>query len=144
MLPWNPDRYLGDGKTVNPEWRANMPMNPYRTVDSSSVNLTAFCGTSLNEIDLNIQKRRDEAKFRPWVYGLNGAEELNGYMDNLKAGKQVWAFKSLERGAWARLNYPGSNPPANGTVTSVPQRILWGQEPAVLTFKKPGPVPPGG
>ena len=40
---------LADGKTPNPDYRPNLSINPYRTIDSSSVNLTAFNGVSRAE-----------------------------------------------------------------------------------------------
>ena len=45
LLPWNPGPKLADG-SANPEHQPNLPINPYRTIDSSSVNLTAFNGAS--------------------------------------------------------------------------------------------------
>jgi hypothetical protein len=142
LLPWNPERWLADGTTQNPDWKPNLPINPYRTVDSSSVNLTAFCGTSLIETDLDNQKKTNEGKFRPWILGTQGATELLGYLNNYSAGKQIWYFRSLERGFWSRLNYLGSNPPAGTAPTSLPQRILWAQEPAMIKLTHPGANPP--
>lgn len=143
LLPWNPPPLLADGKTPNPEHRANMPINPYLTVDSSSVNLTAFNGTSNAEGDIDHTVQKAQGKMRPWVYGQGTAEELTDYLDNYTNGgkgvlnkklKQVWAFRSLERGATARQNLAGS---AATPATNVPQRVLWAQEPAQTTLTKP-------
>ncbi len=64
---------------------------------------------------------------RPWVYGQNVVGGMTKYLANMQDGKQIWAFRSLERGFWARLNLLGSKatPP-----TAAPQRVLWAQEPA--------------
>ncbi len=143
LLPWNPPPLLADGKTPNPEHRANMPINPYLTVDSSSVNLTAFNGTSNAEGDIDHTVQKAQGKMRPWVYGQGTAEELTDYLDNYTNGgkgvlnnklKQVWDFRSLERGAAARLNLAGS---AATPATNVPQRVLWAQEPAETILTKP-------
>jgi hypothetical protein len=133
LLPWNPDPKLADGKTANPEYKPNLPVNPYLTVDSSSVNLTAFNGTSVAEGDIDHTKQKNEGKMRPWVYGQNTSEELTDYLSNMQQGEQVWVFRSLERGFWARQNLVGSkaNPP-----TVAPQRVLWAQEPANVMLKK--------
>jgi len=126
MLPWNPEPKLADGKTPNPEYKPNLPVNPYRTVDSSSVNLTAFNGVSRVESDLGEDKQKRERKYRPWIYGQNSANEVQGYLNLLKDNLQVLQVRSLERGFGVRLNQYGSK--AN-PVTVSPQRVLFAQEP---------------
>ena len=44
-LPWNPLPNDFAGK-ANPLHRANLPVNPYRTIDSQSVDLTAYNGAT--------------------------------------------------------------------------------------------------
>lgn len=126
LLPWNPEPKLADGKTPNPEYKANLPINPYLTVDSSSVNLTAFNGVSRVESDLDPGKQQNESKFRPWIYGQNSANEVQGYLNLMKTNKQVLFVRTLERGATARLNQYGS---LATPVTVLPQRVLFAQEP---------------
>jgi hypothetical protein len=48
-LPWNPPPFAADGVTANPLHQRNLPVNPYRTIDSQSVDLTAYNGASLYE-----------------------------------------------------------------------------------------------
>ena len=91
MLPWNPLPKKADG-TPDPDHRPNLPVNPYRTLDSSSVNLTAFNGVSRAESDLDIPKQTAEGKNRPWIFGREG----QAYVANMHAGKQAWYFRSLE------------------------------------------------
>ncbi|MCC7476036.1 MAG: hypothetical protein IT425_11625, partial [Pirellulales bacterium] len=132
LLPWNPEPFLADGKTANPEHRPNLPINPYRTVDTSSANVTAYNGVSRVESDIDPTTQRNEGKMKPWIYGQSSSEELTGYLANMKSGKQVWYFHSIERGFSARLNHYNSQatPPTVG-----PQRILWLQEPAMRTVQ---------
>ncbi|MFO0790957.1 MAG: hypothetical protein U0805_15975 [Pirellulales bacterium] len=124
LLPWNPPRLMADGTTVNPEHRDNAPVNPYLTVDSASVNLTAFNGASDGEHDLD--KPKEQLKTDP-----GNMVDINDYLDNYYADKQVWVFRSQERGFWSRMNVAAS---ATG---DPPQRVLWAQEPANVFLKNP-------
>ena len=71
---------------------------------------------------------------RPWI-----PSEWADYLDNFDPAvpntppKQVWYFRSTERGATARLNAAGL---ALNPITTPQQRLLWPQEPAMLSFKK--------
>ena len=49
-------------------------------------------------------------------------------------------FTSVRRSAgyWSRLNLFGSNPAAGSSITTLPQRVLWAQEPAMVMLKKSG------
>ena len=132
LLPWNPEPKLADGKTANPDYKPNLPINPYRTVDSSSVNLTAFNGVSRKDSDIDPTKQQKENKMRPWIFGQDAANEVQLYINNLQAGKQVLYVRSLERGFSARLNQFGSI--ANPT-TVLPQRVLWAQEPPMVILQ---------
>ncbi len=77
MLPWNPEPTLADGKTPNPEYRPNLPINPYRTIDSASVNLTAFNGTSGREADYpNPSKQMDDGKMPPLGSRYDGSRPV--------------------------------------------------------------------
>jgi hypothetical protein len=95
------------------------------------VNLTAFNGLSQGEGDYpdDPDKQNKLLQNRPWGLG----SDLNNYLSKFDAGKQVWYFRSTERGFWSRLNYLGAaaTPP-----TSPPQRLLWAQEPALVNLKK--------
>src|SRR5262249_41751790 len=100
-----------------------------------------------------------EGKLRPWVLPgpVNGVDELDNYAKGMKgdntafhATKQMWFFRSTERGFWSRLNTPGwlklhgAAQAANQRVY-VTQRNLWAQEPALVDLRKPyDPVPPYG
>ena len=132
LLPWNPFPKLADGTTANPDYKPNIPVNPYLTVDTSSVNLTAFNGASEEEGDYPDKNKGNTTQtrllqLRPW------GPEVNDYLNNFQNGKQVFCFRSLERGSWSRLNVLGS---AASPATSPPQRVLWAQEPAMVTLKK--------
>ena len=122
MLPWNPPP--GEIKdAVGVDMHApNLPVNPYRTIDSASTNLTAFNGTSNAEGVLDPTKKDKEGKQRPWFAG-EATEYLNNMPDTVITDvRQVWFFRSLERGFWSRLNVVGA---ASNPVTSAPQRVLW-------------------
>ena len=131
LLPWNPPPVLADGTTANPEHRSNLPINPYLTVDSASVNLTAFNGTSSAEDDIDISTQVAQGKVRP-----GNLVDITRYRDNFKNNTQVWSFRSQERGFWSRVNLVGSNPPAGTAFSTLPQRVLWAQEPANVFLKR--------
>jgi hypothetical protein len=134
LLPWNPESKLANGEP-NPEWRPNMPINPYRTIDSSSVNLTAFNGVSkveANYAQVDRPKQQQELfQLRPWED--SNTEQSDYVTKTFVTGGQVWDFRSQERGWWSRLNVLGSvaSPAAN-----VPQRVVWGQEPPMVKLKQ--------
>ena len=131
LLPWNPAPFLANGTTANPEYKSNLPINPYLTVDTASVNLTAFNGPSEQEHVMAPAGTSNKLKkARPWV---PGSDEIKSYLDHVEDGTQAWYFRSSERGAWARLNMAGQ---AATPVTSPPQRVLWAQEPAMIDFRK--------
>ncbi len=125
MLPWNPQPLLADGKTANPEYNANLPINPYLTVDTASVNLTAFNGTSRVEHDLDPDIQNKQGKIDP-----GNLVDVRKYLNNFDASRQVWDFRSQERGFWSRVNSP------TATTQALPQRVLWAQEPANILLKK--------
>lgn len=139
MLPWNPAPGSFKDSAGQDMYRANMPINPYRTVDTSSVNLTAFNGVSDAEANYPSaalpNAQADLLQKRPW--DMTDVAEMIKPGGTFTTGKQVWYFRSTERGAWSRLNVLGSNPTAPATATSPPQRVLWTQEPAMVRFKKP-------
>ena len=125
MLPWNPQPLLADGKTANPEYNANLPINPYLTVDTASVNLTAFNGTSRVEHDVDPDVQNTIGMIDP-----GNLVDVKKYLPNFDASRQVWDFRSQERGFWARVNSP------TATTQVLPQRVLWAQEPARILLKK--------
>ena len=50
---------------------------------------------------------------------------------------QVWYFRSLERGFWSRLQPFRLRPRSRGlSVNTLPQRLLWSQEPANVFLQK--------
>ena len=137
--PWNPPPLKADGKTPNPEYNASLPVNPYRTVDTSTVDLTAFNGASNAEAELSTHdpnKSQQEGKIRPFGpdlangnYALQMRPTLNpdwrfgprSLASSTFAPPQVWYFKSHERGVWNQMNLAAlTTPPA--------QRLLWPQE----------------
>jgi hypothetical protein len=133
-LPWNPAPGQFKDQIGNDLYRPNLPINPYRTVDSSSVDLTAFNGTTSAEANYPDPAHPDTQKQlfqkRPWE-----TSEVNDYLTSYNADKQVFHFRSTERGGWARLNILGA---AATPATSPPQRLVWAQEPARVKFKLPG------
>lgn len=158
-LPWNPPPGEYKDATGADIYRPNLPVNPYRTIDSSTVNLTAFNGTSSNESIIGNSDNRNiaEGKLRPWVSqgggtpSTTGKTELDEYLEQTKgvpgttdpenttqSAKQIWSFRSVERGFWSRLSTAGwiGTTPANQGA-SVPQRNLWAQEPALVELRQP-------
>jgi hypothetical protein len=152
-LPWNPLPGQYKDAAGTDLYRPNLPVNPYRTIDSSTVNLTAFNGTSSEEhaIGMNNGLAVEEGKLRPWESGAGaGVPELRTYVDGLRgddtdpthSAKQTWSFRSVERGFWSRLSALGWVNTGTGTQApnqgvSTPQRILWTQEPALVDLRWP-------
>ncbi len=136
-LPWNPLPGKYKDPAGNDLHRPNLPINPYRTIDSSTVNLTAFNGPSSEEHIIGGKDHADqpeiEGKLRPWELASG---ELTKYLQNMPQGRQVWYFRSTERGFWNRLNFAAG---AGATPTKVapPERVLWAQEPALVDLRKP-------
>lgn len=127
LLPWNPEPKLANGKP-NPEHQPNLPINPYRTVDSSSVDLTAFNGVSSREDGYaNASTQGNLGQHRPWE-----TSEQTDYRNKLNGTSgppvQAWYMKSLERGHWNQLNLAGA--------AAVTQRELWAQEPAHVDLRR--------
>ena len=136
--PWNPPPLKADGKTANPEYNALLPVNPYRTVDTSTVDLTSFNGASNAEQELATHdktKAQNEGKMRPFgpdlasgdfqtamttLASTSPAWSFKGQL--FRSPKQVWYFKSHERGVWNQMNL-------SALATAPPQRLLWPQEP---------------
>ena len=82
-LPWNPLPTLADGKP-NPQHDPKLPVNLYRTIDTASVDLTAFNGTSRREPDMARTVVQNEAKWLPHndlqfrdEYGFQGRTSTN-------------------------------------------------------------------
>ncbi len=129
LLPWNPPPGQFYDSTDDPTNAAthaqhdmhkpNLPVNPYLTVDTSSVDLTAFNGVSNAEgnyqdrggpgqpnppggggITVGKTVQSQLGQFRPWV-----PVEANDFKTNMQQkGSQVFHFKSLERGAYGLLS----------------------------------------
>ncbi len=153
-LPWNPPpgQFFEPAPTaVNPAaqsdmYRPNMPINPYRTIDTASVNVTAFNGASENaessypKDSPAANAQVDFLQMRPWVIteqDVNATNSKPGYAKGFKDGKQVFAFRSSERGGWARLNMSGVMAPSG---LPSQQRVLWAQEPAMTTLSYQTPA----
>lgn len=153
QLPWNPPPGLyfepdpttaATGANPNPMrdmYKPNLPINPYRTIDTASVNLTAFNGVSEAEANYPSHApgyasfQKEVGQKRPWVPS-EWSDYLSNFGINAPPGsvpKQIWYFRSTERGASARLNTAGL---ALNPITTPEQRLLWPQEPAMLSFKK--------
>ncbi len=117
-LPWNPLPKLPDGKD-NPQHDPKLPVNVYRTIDTSSVDLTAFNGASSRE-PVDTSGARREHRWLP----ENQSEFEKMYGPYGAAGDpRDWIhLKSLERGAHA------SDQTTAGNLALVP-RALWRQEP---------------
>ena len=107
LLPWNPPPGQYFDTNVKPPrdlYRPNLPVNPYRTIDSASVNLTAFNGVSAAEGKIDTNKRTREGKVRPWAGGERNEASL--YPDAMfntkfedptaKNSHQVWYFRSQD------------------------------------------------
>jgi hypothetical protein len=117
LLPWNP--LPGEA-----DHRPGLPVNPYRTIDLSSVDLTAFDGASAAE---HGTATNTNDKYRP--FSKNPAEGRGRFMNN--RDDQQWYFKSLERGIYARFGLVNPTP----TVAFPAQRSLWAQEPVIGTVR---------
>jgi hypothetical protein len=147
LLPWNPPpgqffaRPTSPGAPGADLHRPNLPINPYRTVDTASVNLTAFNGVSEGEAHYPFGNEAQDVlrQNRPWLLGT----ELSKYLTRFSPAKyqdvgQILAFKSVERGTWSRLSEIKTLP---STVTLPPnykpaaQRVLWAQEPPMVSLK---------
>lgn len=116
-LPWNPLPTLPDGKP-NPQHEPKLPVNIYRTIDSSSVDLTAFNGTSSREA---VDTTRAAAE-KLWLPENNNSLEFTKMFG--KTGDQRIHMRSLERGTHALdAIAPNVNP------LQIAARMLWRQEP---------------
>jgi len=125
-LPWNPPPGQYKDASGADLHLPNLPVNPYRTIDSSSVDLTAFNGASRREADMDNQVVNNEAKWLPDA-PLDATQQPRfryEYGPFLAGNPQTPVhrlhFKSLERGAH-------DNDPTMALV-SLP-RTLWLQEP---------------
>lgn len=125
-LPWNPPPGQYKDASGADMHMPNLPVNPYRTIDSSSVDLTAFNGTSRREADMDNQVVNNEAKWLPDA-PLDATQqprfryEFGPFIQgNPQNPVHRLHFKSLERGAH-------DNDPTMAQV-SLP-RTLWQQEP---------------
>ena len=127
-LPWNPLPMLPDGK-LNPKHNAKLPVNLYLTIDTSSVDLTTFNGTSRREPDMNQTTVQSEAKQLPDApnsLSPYSFDKVFGYLGRTAAKVSRLSFRSLERGFHASAKSLG-NPP-NNELPLVP-RAMWRQEP---------------
>ncbi len=156
LLPWNPPpgqmydagdppkyKWANNVQVSNPKWtlvehakhdlhQPNLPVNPYLTVDTASIDLTAFNGVSNAEgsyPDIGTQNGKQKQKklgqFRPWAPKeeypalVSSGNDIKQTMDE---GTQIWQFKSLERGAYSQLSTThliNAYPPG-GTITPNP------------------------
>lgn len=132
-LPWNPMPTLPDG-SANPSHNPAIPVNVYRTIDTSSVDLTAFNGASSREPDDPNRSIVDQ--FARWLPDLDPTKMLNFEnkfgerpLLDYKAGTVApgdihrWGLKSLERGVHRSALLTG------GTELPIAPRELWRQEP---------------
>jgi hypothetical protein len=114
-LPWNPPPTLPDG-SANAQHDPKLPVNPYRTIDSSGVDLTIFNGASRRELDTENATTRARllpskpATFWDFVDTFNGPRRIH--------------FRSLERGT-----HPVDQIAAPDIAVQIAARALWRQEP---------------
>ncbi len=131
MLPWNPQPKLPNGED-NPQHDARLPVNEYRTIDTSSVDLTVYNGVSRREMDTDnaehngrvLPVKVDSGSKMQAVRNRFGA--IDTATGNVTQGTHRLHFRSLERGAHAKDRV------ANGVDLDVAARALWRQEPINL------------
>jgi hypothetical protein len=151
LVPWNPPPGQVKDATGKDMHKPNLPINPYRTVDSSSVDLTAFNGVSDAEGSYPTEpigvtardQQHDFGQFRPWKRNEREPFSGNSYKSHMNPPApppnpftprdpivlQVWNFKSVERGGWNHLNLTQpARPP-------FPARTIWAQEPAHVEMR---------
>jgi hypothetical protein len=120
-LPWNPLPTLPDGKKNN-DHDPRLPVNLYRTIDTASVDLTAFNGASSRE-PVNTIEAQAEARWLP--------EQLTQFAPMYSAGgEHRLHMRSLERGFKAVDNIAPNG--ATPIQLQVGPRTLWRQEPINL------------
>jgi hypothetical protein len=103
LLPWNPLPTYPDG-TANSDFNAALAVNPYLTVDSSSVDMTAFNGATNLEDTLP----RDSAMIAK-IGGVNGS--LQKTDDSTATGANQGDWQKMKRS----MPYDGT---AGGTSSS--------------------------
>ncbi len=161
LLPWNPPPgQIKDvtGADIN---QPNLPVNPYLTVDTSSVDLTAFNGVSDAEGnypdnpsgDTGKVKQRKLGQFRPWIRTdsptppPNLPGQTGFYLNMNQKGAQVWQFKSRERGAYNQLSTThlirDYTTPTNTSdrLLPLPQRVIFAGEPVTGSIADFNPDP---
>ncbi|HEY4259281.1 MAG TPA: hypothetical protein VGM98_03935, partial [Schlesneria sp.] len=162
LLPWNPLPMLPpDSKnpngSPNPDYKPGLLVNPYLTVDSSSVDITAYNGADyhegeLQETDAKLQSTDDATKipkrqtdwYKQKRFMPGNGTTLNGRSNSdfdggAKPTIQFFHFKSLERGYHSKVAYTTI---VTDEVTRAP-RTLWEQEPANVKQPVPGQLTPG-
>lgn len=139
LLPWNPPPGQIKDVAGNDQNQPNLPVNPYLTVDTASVDLTAFNGVSEGEGNYPDRKggqtsqvvQGNLGQFRPWVpkeAPLPLVPNAPGFYYNMAVkGTQIWQFKSRERGLYSQL----STTHLFNQLQPLPQRVLMAQEPVV-------------
>lgn len=128
-LPWNPLPTMVDskGKTIpHPQHDAKLPVNLYRTIDTASVDLTTFNGTSRREPDLAPSVVRTEAKSlpnNPQATSPYSFDKVYGFLGRgPQSAQHRLSFRSLERGLHA------TDKTTAGDLLLAP-RLMWRQEP---------------
>ncbi|MEX2167919.1 MAG: hypothetical protein WD851_01290 [Pirellulales bacterium] len=130
LLPWNPPPLRADG-SQDDEHQPNLTVNLYRTIDSSSSDLTAFNGVSEREASQAGTLQVDKNQLRPWV---SDSSEITRYVQNIRRKGNGWEgqwvrLRTHERGTTAAMTTLRG--PANETF---PTRAIWQQEPARIGF----------
>jgi hypothetical protein len=124
-LPWNPLPTLPgpNGTTVpNPQHDPNLPVNVYRTIDTASVDLTTFNGTSRREATMANASIITQIPTEPRPYSPNSFQHVFGFQGRSSTDKHRLSFRSLERGAHA------TDQTTAGNLLLAP-RLMWRQEP---------------
>lgn len=141
-LPWNPLPTLPNGKP-NDEYDPKLPVNVYRTIDTASVDLTAYNGASSREPDDTLTKNgagsvQDLARYLPDQKSTSPPNFAStfGPADKLAFNSTPHRlnFRTSERG-WHKL----ATTPWGG-LELIP-RELWRQEPENSFDKVPPDVP---
>ncbi|MCI0331954.1 MAG: hypothetical protein L0228_01860 [Planctomycetes bacterium] len=137
-LPWNPPPGQYKDSAGNDLYRPNLPVNPYRTIDAASADLTAFNGASSREPDDPDQSVVDRnARWLPEKYLTQFRNTFGSAVlsDTTVTPVHRLSFRSLERGLHANELTP------TGDIPLAP-RALWRQEPEMRFDRTDTPTTP--
>ncbi len=125
LLPWNPTPTKTDG-TADPQYVSNLPVNPYLSVDSLALDLTAYNGSSSREtsVKAGVPGKHYSANANDKAAAEHSKKRGLPYQSNASTGSYtgtVMNMSSQERGV---------RPYAVGSTTQelAPGRVPWRQE----------------